>query len=442
MRAKLSLLPILTFLSIFIGVGSYLHSQGVDYAFYQFPAPVAVIPALILAVVLGWRDLDKTLDTLVRGAGNRDIISMCLIYLLAGAFAVVSKASGGVDSTVNFGLSFIPVQFIVPGLFVIAGFVSTAMGTSMGTIAAIAPIAYALGEKTGIDQSLLAGVVLGGAMFGDNLSIISDTTIAATRSQGCAMKDKFRENISISLPAAIITVIFLFTIPITQSTLAIGDYHFIRIAPYLIILLLALIGVNVFVVLTFGIIFAGIVAMAGIKDYTYLKFAQDIYEGFKSMQEIFLLSMFIGALSAIVKSQGGMKILLYPIERAIIKAQAANNFLSQFVKEFGVCVMVSIVDICTANNTVAIIVTGPLAREIVDHHGLGAKRSASLLDIFSCVFQGIIPYGAQALLIASTFKLSPFQVTSNAYYCWILAIVAIVNMIYLAARSAGAEKAA
>lgn len=434
MKAKLSLLPIFTFLAIFIGVGSYLHAQGVDYAFYQFPAPVAIIPALILAVILGGKDLTSTLDTLVRGAGNKDIISMCLIYLLAGAFAVVSKASGGVDSTVNFGLSIIPLQFIIPGLFVIAAFVSTAMGTSMGTIAAISPIAYALGEKTGIDMSLLAGVVLGGSMFGDNLSIISDTTIAATRSQGCAMKDKFRENIYIALPAAIITILFLFTIPVENLSLKIEDYHFIKIAPYLAILILALLGINVFVVLMTGVLFAGIVAMSGVKDYSYLKFSQDIFEGFKSMQEIFLLSMFIGALSAIVKSQGGMKVLLYPIEKAIIKASAKKGPLSNLVKEFGVSIMVSIVDICTANNTVAIIVTGPLAREIVDNHGLSPRRSASLMDVFSCVFQGLIPYGAQALLVASSFKLSPFEVTATAYYCWVLAFVAVVNIIYVSYR--------
>lgn len=434
MKAKLSLLPIFTFLAIFIGVGSYLHSQGVDYAFYQFPAPVAIIPALILAVILGGKDLTSTLDTLVRGAGNKDIISMCLIYLLAGAFAVVSKASGGVDSTVNFGLSIIPLQFIIPGLFIIAAFVSTAMGTSMGTIAAISPIAYALGEKTGIDLSLLAGVVLGGSMFGDNLSIISDTTIAATRSQGCAMKDKFRENIYIAIPAAIITILFLFTIPVENLSLKIEDYHFIKIAPYLAILILALLGINVFVVLMTGVLFAGIVAMSGVKDYSYLKFSQDIFEGFKSMQEIFLLSMFIGALSAIVKSQGGMKVLLYPIEKAIIKASAKKGPLSNMVKEFGVSIMVSIVDICTANNTVAIIVTGPLAREIVDNHGLSPRRSASLMDVFSCVFQGLIPYGAQALLVASSFKLSPFEVTATAYYCWVLAFVAVINIIYVSYR--------
>ncbi|MDD0853359.1 Na+/H+ antiporter NhaC family protein [Halobacteriovorax sp. GB3] len=430
MKEKLSLLPIALFLAIFLGVGSYLHLQGVDYAFYQFPAPVAVVPALILAVILGGRKkIQETLDTLISGAGDKDIIGMCLIYLLAGAFASVSKASGGVDATVNFGLSFIPVDYILPGIFIISGFVATAMGTSMGTIAAVSPIALGIGQKLGIDLSLMAGVVLSGAMFGDNLSIISDTTIAATRSLGCQMRDKFKENVLIALPAAFITIAYLIYVGEPLPSIEVSDYELYKVLPYVAILILALMGMNVFIVLIIGILIAGVIGLLTIDQYTGLSLAKDVYKGFTGMQEIFLLSMFIGSLSALVKSQGGMKVLLSPIESLIEYSKRFGPKVSSLASEVGISLMVSVVDLCTANNTVAIIVSGPLAKEIQLKYQLSRKRVASLLDIFSCVMQGLIPYGAQALLVASSFNISTFSVTEKAYYCWALALVALSSMI-------------
>lgn len=295
--SALALLPLLVFLALFIGVGTYLTIQGVDFAFYQLPAPIAVLPAVVLALLLSKEKLNRAIEQFLKGVGHPDIIAMCMIYLLAGAFATVAKASGGVDATVNLGLSAIPTSLILPGIFLISAFIATAMGTSMGTIAAVAPVALGISESAGMSLPLTAGVVLSGAMFGDNLSIISDTTIAATRSQGCEMRDKFKENVKIAVPAALVAMaIFAFNSTATQVPQT-ESVEWLKVLPYLTILILAVSGVNVFVVLTIGILFAGTVSLVSIDEYALTQFGQDIYEGFGSMQEIFLLSMLIGGLS-------------------------------------------------------------------------------------------------------------------------------------------------
>ncbi|PSV28482.1 MULTISPECIES: Na+/H+ antiporter NhaC family protein [unclassified Photobacterium] len=428
--SALALLPLGIFLALFIGVGTYLTMQGVDFAFYQLPSPVAALPAVVVAILLSKEKLNKAIEQFIRGVGHSDIIAMCMIYLLAGAFASVAKASGGVDATVNLGLSLIPASMILPGIFVISAFIATAMGTSMGTIAAVAPVALGIAHASGMDVALTAGVVLSGAMFGDNLSIISDTTIAATRSQGCQMKDKFRENIKIALPAAIAAILlFAFNSSVTQLPET-APIEWLKVIPYITILVLAVSGVNVFVVLSVGILLAGGVGLTSAADYSFTSFGKDIYGGFSNMQEIFLLSMLIGGISELMRQQGGLAFLTQSISRVINvfskKHQSSENLRAS---EFGIASLVSLTNLCTANNTVAIIVSGGVARELADENGVTPRRSASLLDIFSCVIQGVLPYGAQALLLGSVFELSPLDVVAHSYYCFFLALSAIVAIM-------------
>ncbi|MCQ1057363.1 Na+/H+ antiporter NhaC family protein [Photobacterium sp. ZSDE20] len=424
--SALALLPLGIFLALFIGVGTYLTLQGVDFAFYQLPAPVAALPAVMVAILLSKEKLNKAIEQFLRGVGHSDIIAMCMIYLLAGAFASVAKATGGVDATVNLGLSMLPASMILPGIFVISAFIATAMGTSMGTIAAVAPVALGIAQTAGMDVALTAGVVLSGAMFGDNLSIISDTTIASTRSQGCQMKDKFRENIRIALPAAIAAILlFMFSSTPTEVP-ASSDVEWLKVLPYITILVLAVSGLNVFVVLSIGILLAGGIGLFGTPDYSLSTYGQDIYAGFGNMQEIFLLSMLIGGMGELMRRQGGLAYLTQLISK-VIRVFSKQHSQAQNLRasEMGIAGLVGLTNCCTANNTVAIIVSGGVARELAEENGVTPRRSASLLDIFSCVVQGVLPYGAQALLLGSVFGLSPLEVVSHSYYCFFLAFAAI-----------------
>ncbi|MFM2643902.1 Na+/H+ antiporter NhaC family protein [Vibrio chagasii] len=425
--SAVALIPLIVFLALFIGVGTYLSLQGVDFAFYQLPAPIAALPAVMLALLLSKDKLNRAIEQFLSGVGHKDIIAMCMIYLLAGAFAAVAKASGGVDATVNLGLSAIPTSMILPGIFLISAFIATAMGTSMGTIAAVAPVALGIADSAGMSIPLTAGVVLSGAMFGDNLSIISDTTIAATRSQGCEMRDKFKENIRIALPAALIAiVIFAFNSTATQVPET-GPIEWLKVLPYITILILAVSGMNVFVVLTIGILLAGGVSLGSVENYGLTDYAQDIYAGFGNMQEIFLLSMLIGGLSELMRRQGGLAFLTNLVS-SMIRAFGSSHSkqANGRASELGIAGLVSMVNMCTANNTVAIIVSGSVARQLAEENDVSPRRSASLLDIFSCVIQGVLPYGAQVLLLGSVFNLSPLEIVSNSYYCFALAIVAVI----------------
>lgn len=420
--SAIALLPLLLFLATFVGAGVYHQNQGADFAFYQLSPVIAVLPAIILAFVLARQAIDKSLNQFIEGIGDSNIIAMCLIYLLAGGFAAVAKATGGVDATVALGLTLIPASLLLPGFFLIAGFIATSMGTSMGTIGALAPVAYGICQQTGIDPALMAGAVVSGAMFGDNLSIISDTTIAATRTQGCEMKDKFRENIRISAPAALLTFLLFFALGSGQTAVEAQDFELLKVLPYLTILVLAVAGLNVFIVLPVGILLAGLTAIFS-GDYTAMALGKDIYAGFTDMQEIFLLSMLVGGLAALMKQQGGLNWLANGA--AALIAKFSNKEQSPRAAELGMAGIVSATNLCTANNTVSIIITGSVAKDLAERHGVKKRRAASMLDIFSCINQGLIPWGAQALLAGATFKLSPLVVVSNAWYCMVLAVVAI-----------------
>lgn len=422
----MALLPILLFLLLFIGTGATLSAKGQPMAFYQLSATVAILPAIVLAFLMDKDKLDGKISVFLSGVGHSNIVTMCMIYLLAGGFSSVAKAIGGVDATVNLGLTFIPPHLILPGLFAIAAFVATAMGTSMGTIAAIAPIAAGIGQQTDISSAVLMGTVVGGAMFGDNLSMISDTTIAATRTQGCEMSDKFKMNVRIVLPAAILTLLALGIFGATGEATQAGEWQFMRVLPYLVILGMAVAGINVFVVLAAGIILAGSVGLVAVPDYSPLTLAKDIYAGFNGMHEILVLSLLIGGLGELIRHNGGLQWLLEHINRWTRSMGQSNTRRSG---ELGIAALISLANACTANNTVAIILTGGLAKEIATDSGVDPRRSASLLDIFSCVVQGLIPYAAQVLLAGSIAGISPVAVVGSNWYCMILAVISIVAII-------------
>lgn len=417
----LSLLPFGAFLCIFLGTGIVLTLQGVDFAFYQLPASIAIIPAILLAIYMGRDTVNEQISHFIQGAGHQNIITMCIIYLLAGAFATVAKATGSVDASVQLGLSIFPDYLLLPGLFLVAAFLATAMGTSMGTIAAISPIALGFIESANIDASLIAGCIISGAIFGDNLSIISDTTIASTRSQGAHMKDKFKVNFKFAVPAALVCLTILALNGVTLNHEVSQDLDVIGFLPYIVILALALSGLNVFMVLIIGIILAAVIGMLN-NGYQLSVWVNDINKGFASMQDIFILSLFIGGLSELIKRQGGLSALTNAIER-LTKKVSPNN--QKRAAGIGIGALAFCCNFFTANNTVSIIITGDTAKELAQDGELSPAHSASLLDIFACINQGLLPYGAQALLLGTTLQISPLEVVANAYYPMILFIVAM-----------------
>lgn len=417
-----ALIPFLVFVAVYLFTGIILQRLEYDMAFYQLPAPIAVIVGIILAFIMFKGSIDDKFNDFIAGCGEENIIIMCIIYILAGAFSNVSSAMGGVESAVNLGLTLIPAQYITTGIFIIACFISISIGTSVGTIAAIAPIAVGLAENTGLSMPLVIAALVGGAMFGDNLSVISDTTIAATRTQKVEMRDKFRLNIMLALPAAIVTIVLLliFGKPITTPEATEYSFNIIKVLPYLFVLIAALAGVNVFVVLTGGIIFSGAIGII-YKEFTVLEYTQEIFNGFAGMFDIFLLSMLTGGLAYMVTKEGGLQWVLDKVQSMIKGKKSA---------EIGVAALVSLTDMATANNTVAIIIDGPIAKEISNTYKVDPRRTASLLDSFSCVMQGMIPYGAQ-LLIAVSFSnglVSPFQVIPLLWYQQLLAVFAILSI--------------
>ncbi|RUO32537.1 Na+/H+ antiporter NhaC family protein [Aliidiomarina soli] len=420
-----ALLPLAVFLALFLGTGIYYHQQGVDMAFYQLAAPVAILPAIILAVALSKESLNQRIATFIEGVGHNNIITMCLIYLLAGAFSTVAAATGGVDAVVALGLSIIPPAFILPGIFVIAAVVSTAMGTSMGTLAALTPVALGLSQAAGINPALMAGVLVSGAMFGDNLSFISDTTIASTRTQGCEMKDKFKANLRIALPAALVTIIWLSFIDVDKAPLEVPEAKLWLAIPYFAIIALAVAGLNVFVVLTLGIVMAAVFGMLAI-DYQLVTLSQDIYAGFESMQEIFLLSLFIGGLSALIRQQGGLAFLA----KAVVSVTSRLSQKPSKAAGYGIAGLTALTNLAVANNTVTILLSGEVSKKLAEEGQLAPKQSASFLDIFACVVQGVLPYGAQALLLGASFGISPLAVSMNTFYCFILAVVALAYITF------------
>lgn len=422
----LALLPLLVFLIIFLGSGLYHSMIGTEFAFYQVKAPVAAIPAVILALLLYKQKLNAAIEEFLQGASHPNLILMFMVFMLAGAFASVSSTIGSVDATVQLGLSLISAEFVLPMLFIIAAFIATAMGTSMGTIAACAPIAFGFAQATEIAPIYAIGAVVGGAMFGDNLSMISDTTIAATRSQNVELRDKFRVNIWIALPAAIMTLVLYIFMSHQAEAIQSKSYDIWLILPYLAVFFLAFTRLHVLAVLMIGIILSGVIGLIEKPEFDLLKLNSSIYDGFVGMFEVALLSMVLGGLSTLMQKEGGLQWLI----QRIYSLTRLFKFGKQRAGELGISFLVVFSNLFVANNTVAIILSGDMAREVAREYGVDPKRSAALLDIFSCVVQGIIPYGAQLLLACSIAKLSPVELIGNIYYCWILAVCAVLAIVF------------
>ncbi|WP_424000092.1 Na+/H+ antiporter NhaC family protein [Maribacter sp. IgM3_T14_3] len=411
-----ALMPLFVFVFTFLGVGIYQND------FYALPAPIAVIVGIIVAFILFRQTISAKIDTLLRGCGDDKILTMCLIYLLAGAFAAITNETGSVDAIVNLGLDVIAIQYIYVGIFIIAGFLSVSTGTSVGAIVALAPIVVGFADKSSADLAILCGALLGGSMFGDNLSVISDTTIAATQSLGCKMSDKFKQNIKIAVPAALFTIAILvfqglgLESVVTETT--VYNYSIIKIMPYILVIILSIVGVNVFVTLLLGTISAGALGIA-YGDFTLIESTKIAYTGFTNMTEIFLLSLLTGGLAALVERNGGIEFILINIKKLIKNKKSA---------QFGIATLVSTVNLAIANNTVSIIIAGPIAKTINDEYHLDNKKTASILDIFACIIQGLLPYGAQVLMILSFSKgkIDYLELVSNTWYLLLLFIYTLL----------------
>lgn len=413
----MALLPIAVFIVLFVGSGL------VTGNFYLMPTTLAFLLALIVALLQNKKyTFEQKLYVAASGAGDVNIITMCIIYLLAGIFSAVVSAAGGVTSTVNFALSFIPVHLAVMGLFLMGCFISISMGTSCGTIAALAPIAVDISQKTGYEMALCIGAVVCGAMFGDNLSMISDTTIAAVRTQGCEMKDKFKANFAIVLPAAIITAGLFYFIGSGSSykTATNLEYNFIQVVPYLMILIGALAGVNVFALLGGGTIISIFVGLYT-DSFASSKILMLTGSGLSAMYEIAIIAILAACISALVRLNGGFAWILGTVQNHVGGVKGA---------QIGIGALSLMMDIATANNTIAIVLAGPLAKKIAETYKISAKRAASLLDIFSSVGQGLLPYGAQLLSAAALTKLTPLDIMPYLYYP-ILMLVCVVIFVFI-----------
>ena len=427
------LLPVGVFLVLFIGSGVVLQN------FYSMPAIVAFVCALAVAFIQNpRRSFDEKLESVARSMGESNVMIMCLVFVLAGAFTGSVQAAGGVESTVNFALSILPTGIVLPGLFLIACFISLSMGTSVGTIAALAPIAVGVAEKTGLAGAVCLGAIVGGAMFGDNLSMISDTTIAATRTQGCDMADKFKENFKIALPAAVVTFVILLAIGLGSDYALEGplDYNLWQVLPYVAVLVAALAGVNVFLVLIGGTVLSVIVGVAlgtiaPEAIFVVIGSGLDGGGGIMNMYDITVISIICAGIIGLVRDNGGIEWILQRISSLVSGKRGA---------QFGMAALASLVDVSTANNTVAIVVAGPIARKISEEYDVSARRTASILDIFTSVWQGIIPYGAQ-LLYASAgagavgLAIAPFEIIPFLFYPYLLAVCALGFIAIWGARA-------
>lgn len=411
-----ALLPVGVFLVIFLGAGIALRD------FSAMPAIVAFLIALFTAFLQNRKvSFDEKIKIIAGGLGEENIITMCLIFLCAGGFSGAVSAAGGVESAVNLGLSLIPAHFAVAGLFIIACFISVSMGTSMGTIAALASIAGGISEKTGFSMAVCIAAVVCGAMFGDNLSMISDTTIAAVKTQGCEMKDKFKANFLIVLPAAVLTIFFFWLITAGVSYEIEGglDYNFLEVLPYIFVLVGALVGINVFLVLVGGIVMSLAVGL-WTGNIALSEIFTVVGDGVVSMYDITVISIIVACIVSLVRANGGILFILNLIKRRIRGKKGAQA---------GIAALALTVDLCTANNTVAIVMAGPIAKEISEEFGVKPKRAASLLDMFTSVGQGLIPYGAQLLSAAALTGLTPYDMIPYLVYPVLMGICGIGAII-------------
>ena len=415
-KGLLALSPLVVFILL------YLVTSIIAGDFYKVPITVAFMAASMYAVVVcGGLPLGKRIDIFSRGAGTGQMMLMIWIFILAGAFAHTAKVMGAIDATVNLSLTLLPGNMLLAGLFLAACFISLSIGTSVGTIVALAPIAAGIASQTGSSVALLTAVIVGGSFFGDNLSFISDTTIAATQTQGCRLSDKFRVNAFIVVPAAfVVFLVYLFMGAGIHSPQNIADISFVKVIPYILVLLTAIFGMNVMAVLALGILSSGLIGL--------LTSSFDIYgwmgamgEGIVGMGELIIITMMAGGLLEIIKHNGGIDYLIRVLTSHVGNKRGA---------ELSIAALVSMVNLCTANNTVAILTVGGIAKQIGDRYGVDNRKCASILDTFSCTMQGIIPYGAQMLMAAGLAQLNPVSILPYLYYPLVVGIAALLSILF------------
>ena len=421
-----ALLPICVFLAVYLGLGlTFEYIMKIPMGFYNVPIIIAFLIAILVACLQNKKiSFEDKLEIMGQGVGDKNIITMLLIFLVAGSFVGVVGRSGA-QSVAYFLLSLVPAKFAMPVLFVIACFVSTAMGTSVGTITLITPIAVEVAAACGFDLPLCVGTIVGGAMFGDNLSFISDTTIAACNGQGCPMKAKFKGNFLIALPAAVITLVLVLILSANAAgDKVIGEYNLLQIVPYLLVLVGGVIGMNVFVVLIGGIICGSIIMMAT-GDVVAYNLLANMGSGAAGMFETAMVAVLVAALCGLIRAAGGFDALLYGI-RKIFKGKKGG--------QIGIGMLVGLMDIATANNTVAIVIANPIAKQMSEDYGITPQRTACLLDTFSCIMQGIIPYGAQILVAIAAvtemgYQISAFDIIPNLFYPYLLLGCSLVAIL-------------
>ena len=407
---------------LFVFIAFYLITSIIAGDFYKIPITVAFMVSSIYAIIIcGGKPLMQRINTYSRGAATEQMMLMIWIFVLAGAFAHSAKMMGSIDATVNLTLSLLPPQMILAGLFLAACFISLSIGTSVGTIAALVPIAAGVATETGTDVALMTAIIVGGSFFGDNLSFISDTTIMATQTQGCRLSDKFRVNVFIVAPAAIVILIVYFLMGTdVQTPQQMPPVEWVKVIPYLVVLITAILGMNVMAVLTLGILLTGLIGL--------LTGSFDIYgwfgamgEGILSMGELIIVTMMAGGMLELIRQQGGIDFIIRLLTRRVNGKRGA---------ELSIAALVSLVDICTANNTVAILTVGRISKEVGDRYGVDNKKCASILDTFSCTVQGLIPYGAQMLIAAGLASLNPVSILPYLYYPFTLGIVALLSILF------------
>lgn len=414
-KGWLALSPLIVFLCLYL-VTSILVND-----FYKVPITVAFLVSSVYAVAITrGLPLNERVMQFSVGAANKDIILMIWIFILAGAFAQSAKDIGSIDATVNLTLQFLPANLLLAGFFLASCFISLSIGTSVGTIVALTPVVAGIAEKTDMNMAFMTAIVVGGAFFGDNLSFISDTTIAATRTQGCAMRDKFRVNFLIVMPAALLVLVYyIFAGMDVEVSHAPVSIEWLKVLPYLIVLVSAFMGMNVALVLVLGIVSTGVIGLLT-GSLTFFDWFSSMGNGITGMGELIIVTLLAGGMLELIRYNGGIAYILHVLTRRIEGKRGA---------EFCIATLVSIANVCTANNTIAIITVGPLAKDIAGKYGVDNRKSASILDTFSCVVQGIIPYGAQLLIASKLASLSPISIIGYLYYPMCVGVIAIVCIL-------------
>ncbi len=414
-KGLIALSPLMVFILF------YLVTSIIAGDFYKIPITVAFMVSSIYAVIIfNGKPLMARINTFSRGAATEQMMLMIWIFVLAGAFAYSAKQMGSIDATVNLTLSLLPPQMLLAGMFLAACFISLSIGTSVGTIAALVPIAAGVADETGLSIAMMTAVIVGGSFFGDNLSFISDTTIMATQTQNCRLSDKFRVNIYIVAPAAlIILVVYLLMGQDTSAPQQIPPVEWIKVMPYLVVLITAILGMNVMAVLTTGILLTGIIGIFT-GGFDLFGWFGAMGKGIISMGELIIVTLMAAGILELIRQQGGIDFIIQQLTRRVTSKRGA---------ELSIAALVSLVDICTANNTVAILTVGGITKEVGDRFGVDNKKCASILDTFSCTIQGIIPYGAQMLIAAGLASINPVAILPYLYYPFTLGIVALLSIL-------------